>query len=192
MKQIRPIKGDDLPFTTICYRDVVDGFKFEDLNDEFLTDYIDDLTNYYYNYEVVGNTFADFFRLLTVTWNRKKEIVYKYANYDKTKIHFTYDTENTRTINIDESGSNSNDNENTNTYIDTPITNDNETPSNIDKNIGSNSGTYDRSHDTVDKTVMDDGDINNVNKLIDNYRSVLDVLITVFKPCFLVMETYTY
>ncbi len=192
MKQIRPIKGDDSPFVTLQYCDVIDGFRFENLDDEFLTDYIEDLTNYYYHWEIVGQTFNDFFRLLKTTWNRNKEIVYKYANYDKTKIHFSFDTENVRTINVDESGSSNIDNENTNTYIDTPISNDDSTPSNIDTNVGSNDTVFDRSHDTVETVVNDDGDINRVNKLIDSYRSVLDVLINVFKGCFMTIESYTY
>lgn len=67
-----PVKGDDLPYVTMVYRDVPQGFRITDL--EPLADaplsaqYWDRLTEYadlhYRNHEIVGRTFVDFFENL--------------------------------------------------------------------------------------------------------------------------------
>lgn len=192
MGNIKPIIGDDEPFITCFYRDVPNGFRFADIGDDFLTDYITDLELYYNDFEIVGTTLKSFKNLLKVTWNRKSEIVKKYANYDKTNIHYTYDTVNTRVVEYDESTNVYNNGDSTNTHIDTPISNDDDTPSNIDTNQSSNTDNMDKEYTQTETLTLDDGDIKKVNELTDSYRSVLDVLISVFKPCFVRFESYSY
>lgn len=192
LNNIKPIIGDDSPFITSFYRDVPDGFRIDDLNDDFLTDYIDDLDLFFSDYEIVGETYKRFYQNLKVTWDRKSEIVKKYADYDKDNIHYTFDTVNVHTVEISESGDNTNGNESTDTHIDTPIDNSDSTPSTVDTVESSDSGEYSRSIEQTDTVTLDDGDIHKINKLTDNYRSVLDVLIDVFKSCFVKIETYTY
>lgn len=192
LNNIKPIIGDNSPFITSFYRDVPTGYRFADLNDEFLTDFIDDLELFFNDYEIVGETYNRFLQNLKITWDRKQEIVKKYADYPKINIHYTYDTVNTHDIEISESGDNTNDNDSTDTHIDTPIDNSDSTPSAVDTNESSNSGEYSRTVNQSDTITLDDGDINKINELTDNYRSVLDVLINVFKPCFVRIETYTY
>lgn len=192
MSNIKPIIGDDEPFITCFYRDVPDGFRFADIGDDFLTDYITDLELYFSDFEIVGNTLKSFKNLLKVTWNRKSEIVKKYANYDKTNIHYTYDTVNTRVVEYDESTNVYNNGDSTNTHIDTPISNDDDTPSSIDTNQSSNTDNMDKDYTQTETLTLDDGDIKKVNELTDSYRSVLDVIISVFKPCFVRFESYSY
>ena len=188
MWNIKPIIGDDEPFITCFYRDVPNGFRFADIGDDFLTDYITDLELYFNDFEIVGNTLKSFKNLLKVTWNRKSEIVKKYANYDKSNIHYTSDTiNNQHTYELYGSDSQR---DSTDTSIDVPISDDDNTPSAINENVGHSSDSGNR---TIDGTVtLDDGDIKKVNELTDNYRSVLDVLISVFKPCFVRFESYSY
>ena len=192
LPNIKPIIGDDSPFITSFYRDVPTGYRFEDIGDNFLDDYIDNLQLYYNDYEIVGETYNRFLQNLKVTWAKKSEIVKKYANYDKTKIHYTYDTENKRTVEYSESGDNSNSGDSTDTHIDTPISNDDSTPSAVDTSESSNSGEYARESEQTETLVLDDGNINKINELTERYKSVLEVLIEVFKPCFVRIETYTY
>lgn len=192
LPNIKPIIGDDEPFITCYYRDVPNGFRFADIGDDFLTNYISDLELYYNDFEIVGSTLTSFKNLLKLTWNRKSEIVKKYANYDKTNIHYTYDTINTRETEYSESGESSNDRSDTNTDIDVPISDDNNTPSKITENVGNSTDDYSRGYDSSETLTLDDGDIKKVNELTDNYRSVLDVIISVFQPCFIRFESYTY
>ena len=192
MNQIRPHKGDDSPFSTIKYCNVPTGYRIADIGDSFLLDYANDLDNYFSQYEIVGQTFNDFFRILKNHWNIKQEIVKKYADYDKSKIHYSYDSENKRTVNTSESGSGSNSNSSNNQHIDVPITNDDNTPSTIDDNENSGSNEYSNESEITETVVNDDGDIDRINHLTNTYRSVLAVLIDVFKPCFIWFESYTY
>lgn len=70
--RFRPIKGDDLPYVTMIYRDVPQGFRITDL--EPLADaplsarYWDRLTEFadlhFRNHEIIGRTFVDFFENL--------------------------------------------------------------------------------------------------------------------------------
>ena len=72
LPKFEPIKGDDLPYVTMIYRDVPQGFRITDL--EPLADaplsaqYWDRLTEYadlhFRNHEIIGRTFVDFFENL--------------------------------------------------------------------------------------------------------------------------------
>lgn len=192
LQNIKPLKGDDEPFITAYYRDVPNGFRISNINDEFLEPYLMELEAFYSDYEIVGETYPKFFSNLNVVWDRKQEIVKKYANFDKTKMHYTYDTENVRTVTVDESGDSESSDSSSNTHIDTPISNDNDTPSNIDNGSSNGNNQYSKSVFQSERLILDDGDIEKVNKLTDNYLSVLDVLIKVFNECFVRFESYTY
>ena len=192
MRNINPHIGDGLPYLTSFYKDVPNGYKFSDLNDSFLTPFIDDLERQFNNYEIVGDTYRQFFNLLKLTWSKNYEIVKKYAEYDKDNIHFTYDTVNKRVIEFYENGESSNTNSDESTHIDVPLSNDDSTPSTVDNSESSNSGDYSRNYANTETLTLDDGDRDKVNKLTYNYKSVLEVLIDVFKPCFMRIEIYNY
>lgn len=73
---IEPIVGDDKPYNTVFYRDVPDGFRFDDLTfDETKFENIagvwDDikefLNSYFGNWEINAQTFANFFDGLNVS-----------------------------------------------------------------------------------------------------------------------------
>ena len=192
LQNIKPLVGDDEPFITAHYRDVPNGFRISNINDEFLEPYLMELEVFYSDYEIVGETYPKFFSNLNVVWDRKQEIVKKYANFDKTKIHYTYDTENVRNVTYDESGDSESSDSSSNTHIDTPISNDNNTPSDIDNGSSNGQNEYSKAFFQSERLILDDGDIEKVNKLTDNYLSVLDILIKVFNECFVRFESYTY
>lgn len=191
LRKIKPIIGDDNAFCTMKLSQIPYGFGFESINDDFLTDYIDDLKNYYYHYDVVGETINDFKNLLNLTWNRNKEIIKKFASF-KDDIEFSYDNENETTVTGSSNGNSNNTNTVTDTHIDVPISNNNDTPSSKDLNSSEYYNNYKNSNSQSIISINKDGDINRVNELIDKYRSVLDILIDTFKGCFMYMECYTY
>lgn len=192
MNPIKPIISDDLPFMTVKYWDVPKGFRIGDINDSFLYDYKDALDLEFADKEIVGDTFVYFFNLLNRVWNKKKDIVKKYAKYDHTKIHFTYDTVNNSLSITENSGDGSSYGKSNNVHIDVPLTANDETPSSKDNNESNDNNVYsNRGRNEIINT-LDDGDINLINKLIDNYRSVLNVLIDVFSECFLLCESYKF
>lgn len=192
MNQITPIISDDNPFCTISYWDVPNGFRIGDINDSFLYDYKDALDLEFARYEIVGDTFQQFFNNLNRVWNKNKDIIKKYAKYDHSKIHFTYDTVNS-TISVSETtGSGESHNNGENTHIDVPLTANDETPSTKDKNKSDDTNLYANTGRVETIQTLDDGDINLINKLIDNYRSILNVLIDTFKECFVICEYYKF
>lgn len=192
MNPINPIIDDDLPFMTVKYWDVPNGFRIGNINDSFLDDYVDALDLEFADKEIVGDTFVYFFNLLNRVWNKNKDIVKKYANYDHTKIHFTYDTVNSTISVSSNSGSGESHNTAKSKHIDVPLTANDETPSSKDENSNDDENSYSNEGTTTITNTLDDGDINLINKLIDNYRSVLNVLIDVFSECFLICESYKF
>lgn len=185
LRQIQPRIGDDLAFCTECYRNVPDGYRFDNFTDSTVLKYKDVLNDYYADYEIVGKTFADFFVKLQLSWARNKKIVEKYIEFANSYyIKFSYNTKNVVTNNT--SGNNHSD---TNSqHVDVPIDNSDDTPSTKDKD---NSDTnYDS--DSITISELDDGDIRKVNMLLTNYQSIEDVMISVFDQNFIIFEYYTF
>ena len=129
LNNFKPIIGDDLPYNTMYLRDVPSGFGFGALvypDDRPLTYALKDKLNdfasdFYRNYEIVGNTFVDFQRylqtdlMLNVDTLEKMLAVYNNDIAKPTQsrtIKRTYDIKDTTDID----GTNS-DNGSTNTTI---------------------------------------------------------------------------
>lgn len=76
IRQFKPVVGDDNPFNTIHYRDVPDGFRFENLvfdsdmfeNVSLIWDDVKAFLNLYFeNWEINAITFKDFFNGLNIS-----------------------------------------------------------------------------------------------------------------------------
>ena len=92
MEKIRPFKsiiGDDEPYNTIHYRDVPDGFRFDNItfdNEEYpeitlIWDKVKDYLNKYYsNWEINANTFVDFLDGLNLSFFGSAGVIEKRLN----------------------------------------------------------------------------------------------------------------
>lgn len=81
MPNIQPIEinlNNPNPLFTVFYRDVLPPNRFDNLNDPILEPYYNFLNKFYRNHEIVGNTEADFFVNLEISWHFKRANFYKY------------------------------------------------------------------------------------------------------------------
>ena len=215
----KPIIGDDDPYITIALRDLPKGYGFDGLvfdPNKPLTfalkeRLIDVATRYYRNYEIVGETFADFRENLQLDLDLNVDTFEKMLavyNDDIAKptqsreIRRTYDLKDTsnETENISAEGSTNNNNETTN--YDIPL--DNGTAQGTDKSVstgtGSNTNNSDRTLNgsnaktgTEVEYWSDVGVAPNyelLNGFLDNNRTLEQVFIGFFKTDFTISEVY--
>lgn len=189
-------------FTTEKFRDIPEDFKFDKL--EFpvrcalLTDYKDELADianrWYADYEIVGETYMDFFEnlqlKLDVRADSLERILTAYAgdidefesgNKSVTEYDVHHDSENDATTGSE--------------FVDIPVDDtDHDKPTTRDRSDSESTGT---SHQTGSVTVTADNTTGQLrtdllNKYIRGHRSFQEIFIDTFLNCFSIREVLTW
>lgn len=189
-------------FTSEKYRDIPDEFRFNRLEFPARCIYLNqnkvelcELAEMYYrNYEIVGDTYVDFFEglqlKLLMNADRLEKIMTAYANDDLLNLGneevTTYDVHNTNELLNSTS---------VNEFIDIPVDNTNldkptarDRSSATSKNQSGQTGSITVSNDNVTGTIKFDL----INKFIDKYKSIHEMFIDMFLDCFTLREVLTW
>ena len=213
LNNFKPILGDDLPYNTLYYRDIPDGFGFDAL--PFTTDHprtyaikdklVDYATKYYRRYEIVGETITDFYINLCTDYLDNVDTLEKMLEvYDddiakptqSRTIKRTYDIKDTTEINGTDTNTGTVKSDIENIDYDLPIdnpsgqataksTSDGTTTNNL---TNTSKGTTKYGHaGTETEDWSDVGVAPNyelLNGFLDNNRSYYNVFVNFFVDCF--------
>ena len=221
LNNFKPILGDDLPYNTLYYRDIPDGFGFDAL--PFTTDHprtyaikdklVDYATKYYRRYEIVGETITDFYINLCTDYLDNVDTLEKMLEvYDddiakptqSRTIKRIYDTTDTEDGSTEQGNSGTVGTDTESTDYDLPIDNGtaqgvaktivNNTVTNNLKNTGKNKNTIKHSGTDIEEW-SDVGVAPNyelLNGFLDNNRSYYRVFVSFFKNSFTLTEGVYY
>lgn len=189
-------------FTSEKYRDIPDEFRFNRLEFPSRCIYLNqnkvelcELAEMHYrNYEIVGDTYVDFFEglqlKLLMNADRLEKIMTAYANDDLMNLGnkevTTYNVNNTNELLNSTS---------VNEFIDIPVDNTNlDKPTTRDKssatskNKSGQTGTVTVTNDNVTGTNKFDL----ITKFKDKYKSIHEMFIDIFLDCFTLREVLTW
>lgn len=189
-------------FTSERYRDIPEQFKFNELifpsRCVLLTQYKDELTEladrYYRNHEIVGDTYVDFFEDLQLKLDMRAD------SLERILVAYSQDLDNFNIGNksvteYDVHHDSENEGKTGSEFVDVPIDDSaHDKPTTRDRSDSESTGT---SHQTGSVTVTADNTTGQsrfdlLNRFIDKHRSVHELFIDTFQPCFTVREVLTW
>lgn len=218
LNRYEPIPGDDLPVYSQVYDEVPDGFRFDNLIFQAEWTGLNALRDrlvavadaYYADYEIVGRTYADFFRLLQNALDMNADTWEKtYSVYDddiskptqSRTIRRSYDITDADTGTIETTESVNHGATRTDKSYELP-TDNTQTPYEVARDEsstgGSDSNTGSNTHENTNKrTGTETEDWSDVgvapnyillNGFIDNNRTKERLFVDIFKDCFTLTE----
>lgn len=216
--KFEPIPGDDLPVYSQVYEAVPDGYRFDDLVYQSSWTHLNKLKDrltavanaYYADYEIMGKTYADFFRLLQNALDMNADTFEKMMDvYDDDIAKPTQSRTITRTYNLRDTGKTTDNRTNTTTGSSSRTdksfelpTDNTQTPyeTTRDESSGSNSdkltvtGTQSTEAGKTGTETEDWSDVGVapnyvlLNGFLDNNRTKERVFMDFFKDCFTLIE----
>lgn len=189
-------------FTTEKFRDIPEDFKFDKL--EFpercvlLSQYKVELSEFanrwYANYEIVGETYMDFFENLQLKLDIRADSIERILEaYARNIDEFNIGNESVTTYDVHHDSEN--DASTGSEFVDVPIDDtEHDKPTTRDRSESESTGA---SHQTGTVTVTADNTtgqirIDLLNKFVDKHRTVQEIFIDIFINCFTLREVLTW